>query len=384
MKAHYPSLVSRYLEPGIKEDLTSKMVLIGGPRQVGKTTLAFQILGGTKSHPGYLNWDISEDRVKIRSAKLPTNEIIIVLDELHKYARWRNLLKGFYDKYNPSISFLVTGSARLDHYRRGGDSLQGRYHYYRLHPFSLSEISKNPNSSDIEHLLKFGGFPEPCMRGNERFLRRWQNERLSRVVYEDIRDLENIREVSLLELLLDALPERVGSPLSVKNLREDLEVAHKTVERWIQILERLYICFRISPFGGAKIRAVKKEKKLYFWDWTQVPEKGVRFENFVACQLLKYCHFVEDTEGYRMELRFLRDTDRREVDFVVLKDRKPEFAVECKFGEKRVNPAIQYFKTRTSITKFYQVHLGAKNYFDGDSGTKVMNFIEFSKELNLP
>jgi len=178
------------------------------------------------------------------------------------------------------------------------------------------------------------------------------------------------------------LPERVGSPLSIKSLSEDLQVAHETVSRWISILEKLYVCFRILPFGAPRIRAVKKEAKLYLWDWSQVPGKGERFENLVARQLLKYCHFIEDTEGFRMELRFIRDTDRREVDFVVLKERQPLFAVECKSGEKSPSREIDYFRNRTAIPEFYQDHMGERDFVDRQ--TRVMPFTTFCRVKNLP
>ena len=331
-----------------------------------------------------MNWDNIKIRTSLIRGELPSNQKLIILDEIHKFARWRNRVKGFYDTYKSSISFLITGSARLDFYRRGGDSLQGRYHYYRLHPFSPNELTTNPNKNDIMQLLKYSGFPEPFLNGNERFWRRWQRERLSRVIYDDIRDLENVREISLIELLIDELPNRVGSPLSVRSLKDLLGVAHDTIERWISILERVYICFRIPPFGSPRIRAVKKEQKLYLLDWSQVPGDGERFENFVACQLLKYCHFLEDTEGFKMELRFLRDTDKREIDFVVLKDNNPLFAVECKYGEKSMNPAAHYFRERTLINKFYQVHLGQKDYGNAEEAIRVLPFHTFCNELNLP
>jgi predicted AAA+ superfamily ATPase len=234
----------------------------------------------------------------------------------------------------------------------------------------------------VSALLKFGGFPEPLLKGEERFWRRWQKERRQRVIYDDIRDLERIKEISLLELLAEELPRRIGSPLSVKNLRESLEVAHETAERWVEIFERMYYCFRISPYGATKLRAVKKEKKLYLWDWSTVDESGARFENLVACQLLKYCHLLEDSEGYRMEIRFLRDTDRREVDFLVLKEGKPLFAVECKTGEKDISPSMYYFKERVSIPKCYQVHLGDKDYEKG--GIHLLPFAAFCKETSMP
>ena len=376
-------IYKRYIKKSVEEDLENKMVFVGGPRQVGKTTFSLTFLSSpSEKHPAYLSWDDLADRSALLKGELPSNQNCIVLDEIHKFARWRNLVKGFYDKNKSEISFIITGSARLDYYRKGGDSLQGRYHYYRLHPFSLLELNLSPTKDDLETLLRFGGFPEPFLKAEERFWRRWQRERVQRVIYEDIRDLENIKEISMLELLAEELPSRIGSPLSVKKLKELLQVAHETIERWIKIFERMYYCFRIPPYGPPKVRAVKKEQKLYLWDWSIVPESGPKFENFVASQLLKYCHFLEDTEGFDMELRFLRDTDKREIDFVVLKQGLPMFAVECKTGEKNINPSLFYFKERTHIPKFYQVHKGYRD-FEKD-GVRVLPFETFCKELQLP
>ncbi|MDO8519111.1 MAG: ATP-binding protein [Deltaproteobacteria bacterium] len=376
--------MTRYLTPFIAEDLKKKMVFLGGPRQVGKTTLAFHLLQkGGERHPDYFNWDFREDRIRIRNGEIPFGDPLIVLDEIHKHKPWRNLVKGFYDKYKSESSFLITGSARLDYYKRGGDSLAGRYHYYRLHPFSLNEAAKGGAPSDLKHLLRFGGFPEPLFAGSERAWKRWQKERVDHVIKDDLRDLEQVRDIDLVTVLVDTLPTRVGSPLSVKNLREDLEVAHQTVDRWIRILEQLYFCFRISPFQSSKIRAVRKEKKLYLWDWSVCPE-GSKFENLVACQLLKYAHFLEDTEGERMELKFLRDIDKREIDFVMVKNGNPVFAVECKTGEASVSSAIHYFAERTTIPKFYQVHQGKKRFQKKECRAEVLPFELFCRELDLP
>jgi hypothetical protein len=373
----------RYIKKSVEEDLKTKMVFVGGPRQVGKTTFALTFLSDpSEKHPAYLNWDDVLVRSALLKGELPSKEKCIIFDEIHKFARWRNLVKGFYDTRKSEVSFIITGSARLDFYRKGGDSLQGRYHYYRLHPFSLMELNTDPTLGDFEGLLRFGGFPEPCLRAEERFWRRWQRERIHRVIYEDIRDLENIKEISLLELLAEELRNRIGSPLSVKKLKELLQVAHETVERWLGVFERMYYCFRISPYGPPKVRAVKKEQKLYLWDWSMVPGSGPRFENFIASQLLKYCHFMEDTEGFRMDLRFLRDTDKREIDFVVLKEGLPLFAVECKTGERNVNPSLLYFMERVRIPKYYQVHEGYKDY--EKNGIRVLPVHTFCKELLLP
>ena len=374
----------RYLETAVANALKKKMVFVGGPRQVGKTTFALGFLGNEadETHPAYLNWDHPSVPPGLRKAELPAGEPLILLDEIHKYARWRNLVKGIYDTEKSRRKILITGSARLDYYRKGGDSLAGRYRYFRLHPFSLRELNRAPSQSDLEALLKFGGFPEPFFSQNEAEHRIWHRDRIARVVREDLRDLEHVREISLLEHLTDLLPSKVGSPLSIKSLREDLQIDHKTAERWLQILENLYVCFRLSPYGPPRVRAVKKERKLYLWDWSSVEEDGPRFENLVASQLLKYCHWIEDTEGYSMELRYLRDTEKREVDFVVLKDRKPLFAVECKSGEKVVGSAIRYFAERTPIPHFYQAHRGERYFSTGK--ITVLPFIRLCQELELP
>lgn len=377
----------RYLVPEVAATLPRKMAFIGGPRQVGKTTLALSLVapGATERHAAYLNWDDPKVRPRLRQGLLPPNEPLVILDEIHKYARWRNLVKGLHDTEKSARRILVTGSARLDFYRRGGDSLAGRYRYFRLHPFSLVERAGDSDTADRDHLeslMAFGGFPEPLLRQSERELRVWQRERMTRVIHDDLRDLERLREISLMEQLADLLPDRVGSLLSIGGLREDLGVDHKTADHWVSILERLYVCFRIPPFGAKRIRALKKQQKLYLWDWSVVPEAGPRFENLVASQLLKYCHWQEDIEGHRMELRFLRDTDGREVDFVVLKNRKPLFAVECKTGGRELSPAARYFAERTSIPAFYQVHMS--DAYAQRGKVTIIPFVRWCREMAMP
>ena len=362
----------RYLSIIINEDLKQKMVFLAGPRQVGKTTVALSFLiPSHEENPAYLNWDFPKSRKRIRDLDLPPNSQIIVFDELHKYARWRNLIKGAYDQYKSRLQFIVTGSAKLDFYSRGGDSLLGRYHLLRLHPFSLPETAQLHPTVTLTQLFDFGGFPEPLFRKDKRFSRRWSADRKNRITADDINSLEKLKELSLMELLIEALPARIGAPLSYANLAQDLEIAPRTAKRWVDILERVYYCFRLAPFGPPKIRAVKKENKLYLWDWSEIEDPGIRFENFVASHLLKYCHFIEDTEGHRMELRYLRDTDQREVDFVVLKDRKPMFAVECKLTKQSISPHLRYYRERTKIPLFFQVFLDSQPYHSGNEAEQV-------------
>lgn len=376
--------ILRYLVEPIREDLPQKMVFVGGPRQVGKTTLALSFLEPpTEKNPAYLNWDILSDQKAILRGNLPLSEPLIILDEIHKYARWRNLLKGLFDEHRSTNNFLVTGSARLDYFSKGGDSLLGRYHYYRLHPFSLCELNQTPTKNDAEHLLTWGGFPEVLFAGQSKTLKRWQNERNYRIIHEDLSTLQMVKELTLLDLLVDVLPTKIGSPLSVKSLAEDLQVSPATIERWLVLLENLYVCFRIPPFGAPKIRAVKKEQKLYLWDYSQIEDPGSRFENMVALQLLKFCHYQVDTTGERYELRYLRDTDKREVDFIVLHNKKPVMAIECKLKDANLSPHVAYFRDRLSVPKWYQVTMNEIDFGRYTQG-RVLPFWKFCLEEKMP
>lgn len=374
-------LVKRHIFAFIRDDLKEKMVFLGGPRQVGKTTLAQLLIKNYyDNHPAYLNWDDSISRKKIINREWPHEEKLIIFDEIHKYAKWKNLVKGHYDILKNTHSFLITGSARLNVFRRGGDSLLGRYYYHRLHPLTLSEVGYSKEK--LQDLMLFSGFPEPFLKNNEKFLKRWHKDRMERIVLEDLRDMEKVNDIHALEILAEMLPGKVGAPLSIKSVSEDLSVDFKTARKWIEIFERLYYCYRIAPYGAPKVRAVKKEQKLYMFDWTQVEEQGFRFENLVASHLLKYCNFLEDTEGEKMELRFLRDTDKREVDFVVLKNKKPLFAVECKTGDKGLSRHISYFRERTDIPEYYQVHMGTRE-ISAYSNVTILPFVKFAKKFGL-
>jgi len=356
----------RYLAAALRADLARKMAFVAGPRQVGKTTLALGLPGAREA---YLNWDVAAHRDRILRAELPPGRLWI-FDEIHKYRRWRNYLKGLYDGRPRGQRILVTGSGRLDLYRFGGDSLQGRYHLLRLHPFSVAELGMS-RPAQLLDLLRLSGFPEPFLGGSETQARRWSREYRSLLVREEVAALERIQDLGHLELMMLRLPELVGSPLSVNALREDLQVSHKAVESWIGALERLYAVFRLAPFGAPRIRAVKKEQKHYHLDWTVVPEDAARFENLVACHLLKWVHFQQDTQGRDLELRYFRDVAGREVDFVVVEGRHPRLLVECKWGDAAVDRSLHYLKARFPEAEAWQVSgVGTKDHQTPD-GVRV-------------
>ncbi|MBI2410595.1 MAG: ATP-binding protein [Candidatus Kerfeldbacteria bacterium] len=349
----------RYLFDQIHNDLQKKMVFVGGPRQVGKTTIARQLLG--KRTGGYLNWDIPEDRERILKRELPTGTLWI-FDEIHKYRKWRDLLKGVYDQYHQQKQILVTGSAHLGFYRYGGDSLQGRYHYLHLHPLSVAEL-KMTTQKELLELLNLGGFPEPFFSSSAVEAKRWLREYRTRLLEEDIRTLERVQDIGQFELLMLRLPDLVGSPLSLNALRADLQVAHKTVEHWIEILERLYAIFRLSPFGAPQVRANKQAQKHYQVDWTLVQDESFRFENMVAGHLLKWVQFQQDVKGEDVDLRYFRDVDKREIDFIITRNGKPTQAIECKWQDADVSQTLRYFQARFPECEMWQISaIGKKNY----------------------
>ncbi|MDO8667990.1 MAG: ATP-binding protein [bacterium] len=386
----------RYLHPYIAKDLKKKMVFIGGPRQVGKTTLS-KIIGGQEYKKFlYLNWDNREDRKKIIDGKFESEAELIIFDELHKYRPWKNYIKGEFDKYQEKYHYLITGSARLDLYRRGGDSLLGRYHYYRLHPFSLREIlgatpnlpigqelnflTTGKNQSVFNDLWNFGGFPEPFLEKDATVLRRFHNERIDRLIKEDIRDIELVKDISALQVLAEILPSKVGSLFSLNALREDLGVAHKTIALWVLILERFYYHFRIYPLASTVFKSLRKEPKLYLWDWSQLDNPASKMENIVASHLLKTVHFLHDAFGYRAELFFLRDRGGREVDFLIVVDKKPWFAVEVKSADESPSKNLNYFGKKLNIPYLYQV-VGAENVDYRNNEIRVMSADKFLSGL---
>lgn len=344
-----------------------KMAFISGPRQVGKTTLA-KALADQYGEVVYKNWDESVFRrlwvknpnhIKSEfSLEYANHTHLLILDEIHKAKGWKQKLKGIYDELSDQLSIVVTGSARLNVFKKGGDSLMGRYLNFRLHPFSYGELagermdpeewkkrlfSKKISDGDpkvIKNLFDFSGFPEPYLSGSKKVLNIWSRGRNEKIVREDLRDLSRLPELSQVEMLTSLLPDKVGSPLSVQSLREDLEVAHDTVTRWLGYLKELYYFFEVKPWSKSIPRSLKKEGKIYLYDWTAISDDGARFENMVGGQLLKACHFWSDTGEGDFELFYLRNKEKEEIDFLIVKDRKPWLSIESKFSDVKINDKI--------------------------------------------
>lgn len=313
----------------------------------------------------YYNWDLAEDRSAILSSNF-IHDKIVTLDELHKYDRWKGFIKGIYDKYHEELKVLITGSARMDVYQKGGDSLLGRYFLFHLHPLTVGELlspEKIPrpdalrsgeititSSGDLSDLLmKFGGFPEPFYTGSEEAHHRWSLQRQELLVREDIRDLTNINLLTLIEHLMMLLPARVGSVLSVNALKEDLRVAYNTVQAWLNTFEKLFLIFTLRPYDKKIHRTVHKERKIYLWDWSQIKNEGALFENFVASHLWKAVTFWRDLGFGDFGLHFLRDRDRREVDFCITLDNNPWLLVEAKLSDSNISENLDYFSERLGV-----------------------------------
>lgn len=374
--------MSRYLTPAITQHLSDlrQMVFLTGPRQVGKTTLAKSFLHPVMPGVNYFNWDVVAERKELLAniftgKRALGGEGVIVFDELHKYLRWKNTLKGLFDRFEPHTRWIITGSARLDVHRRGQDSLLGRHFTYHLAPYSVAELLSNTNPASAVELLNsavnstmtttahealasldhFGGFPEPLFTAKDSFVRRWRENRLDRLVNQDLGGLEALRNLPLVEQLMMLLPPRVGSPLSINSLREDLEVHFATVKHWLELLENVYYGFFLRPFSPKTGRMLKKESKWYLWDWSELEDPAARFENLVAVHLRKYVDFMRDTGKASLSLHFVRDKERREVDFVICDQRKPVVLVECKLSDATLDDSLLYFARKLKVASAVQV-----------------------------
>jgi hypothetical protein len=361
------------------------MALVSGPRQVGKTTSARIGAGDHR----YYSWDRQSDRVLIsRGADaiaehlglgaLRSSPQRVVFDEIHKYRTWRSFLKGFFDVYADRTRTVVTGSARLGYFRRGGDSLMGRYFLYHMHPLSVGELLRQDTSDELirspsridsaafSDLFRFGGYPEPLLRADTRFYNRWRRLRTELLFREDLRDLTRIQEAGQVEVLGRLLTDRVGQLLNYSNLAAETNIAVDTARRWVSSLEALYFCFTIRPWFSNVPKSLRKQPKVYLWDWSVVASDGARNENFVAAHLLKAVDWWTDIGLGDFGLYYLRDKAKREVDFLVTKDGVPWFLAEVKTGAgRKISPALSYFQKLTGATHAFQIAIDAE-YVDAD------------------
>lgn len=372
VQAHLTRVYDRILAAHLREH--RQLALVSGPRQVGKTTAC----RGADPRVRYLSWDDQDNRrllsrgpkavvTEVGASELRARPVVLVIDEIHKYRRWKTLLKGLHDGYSDRVQVLVTGSSRLDVYRRGGDSLMGRYFLYRMHPLTVGELCDpsmpadelrapaRPKPEHLERLLRHGGFPEPFLRADPRFTNRWRSLRRQQLLREDIRDATRIQELGQLEIMTRLLDERAGQQLVYSNLARDVNIAVDTARRWVGTLCGLHHGFLLRPWFKNVSKALRKEPKWYPRDWAEVEDPGARAEAFVAGHLLKAVEMWTDLGLGTYELRYLRDKEKREVDFLVVRDRKPWFLVEAKLAETDLSPALAHFQRQTKARHAFQV-----------------------------
>ena len=350
--------MKRYLDDRIRQDLAKKMVILTGPRQVGKTTLSQQLLA---EMPGsqYLNYDVVAHRAIIMAQTWRQSASCLVFDEIHKMRDWKSWLKGVFDGRRPDQQILVTGSARMDTFRQSGESLAGRYYKLRLHPFSVREwtehVGPNPHVS-LSHLMERGGFPEPALAANIADANRWRAEYYSGLLREDILEFSRLHEVNTMRLFVEMLRSRVGSPLSLASMSRDLNVAPMTLSRYLDILGALFIVFVVRPWHHNVARATLKAPKVYFYDNGMVHgDAGLRFENLVACHLLKKVQWIQDTQGEQVGLHYIRTKDEAEIDFALSREDTLSHLIECKLSDTKLHRALARFSEQWPQAKAVQL-----------------------------
>jgi predicted AAA+ superfamily ATPase len=372
-------MVNRAIYPYVQKDLKKKIVLLTGPRQSGKTTFSSQ-LGAAD----YLNYDNPEHRIRIRNQEWDRESRLVIFDELHKMDNWKLYLKGIFDVEGIPPSLFVTGSSKLDVFRKVGDSLAGRFFKYRMHPFDLKEVYQQFNTSPdelLETMLKVGNFPEPFIAGNDSFYRRWKKTHMDIILRQDLIDLSLIQDIPKLEHLIEILKRRVGSTISYSNIARDIEKDPNTVKRWIQLLENLYIIFKVTPYSKNISRSLLKDSKYYFYDVGQVIGDSQKLENIVACALLKDCHFQEDVSGYDSTLHFLRTKDGKEIDFLTVVDDQPRLLIEVKESDTNLSPNFNHFLPLFQTVKAVQLVKNTNRNTNFKNGCRLEKLSEWLCKL---
>ena len=335
-------IMERNLTQYIRKDLEEKIVFITGPRQVGKTTLSRSLM----TQYEYFNYDLGEHRIALKESNWDRSKTLVIFDELHKMHNWKRWLKGIYDTEGVRPRLLVTGSAKLNTYRKVGDSLAGRYFQYRLHPLDLKEVKDIYSKEEaFARLWDCSGFPEPFFRGNAIYYKRWKRSHVDIILRQDLIDLQSIHDIQAVETLISLLKINIGSTVSYANLARILEKDAKTIKRWLQLLEDLYIIFKVTPYSKNITRSLLKEPKYYFYDYAMIDNNnGAKLENIVAGSLLKEIHFLEDIYGLTGKLHFLKTREGKEIDFLVAFDNKPTYLIEVKWSDDKPNKNFNYFR----------------------------------------
>jgi predicted AAA+ superfamily ATPase len=371
----------RLLQNPIIEDLESKIVLLSGPRQAGKTTLSKMLFESFD----YLNYDDAEHRLAVSEKSWDRSQKLVIFDELHKMNKWKSWIKGVYDTEGIPPRLLVTGSARMDTHRKMGDSLAGRFYHFRLHPFDPKEVAKEVDPAEaVNRILQYGGFPEPFLSANKRFYNRWRRSHLDIILRQDLLDLETITDIKSMETLVELLKHRVGSPISYASLARDLERDAKTIKRWLTVLENLYVIFRVPPYSRNVARSLLKEPKFYFYDTGLVQgDDGKRVENLVATVLKKELDFIEDVHGDGTQLYYLRTKDGREIDFAVAIDRKIERLIEVKNTDVQPSRHFAHFSKTFPKARSIQLVYKLKREKTYPSGVEIRDLAGWLAAIDL-
>ena len=370
--------VTRIIQKSIEDGLfQGKVVIIYGPRQVGKTTLAKQILENHKDEGLYLNCEILSVNQALATPepeKLKSffgNHKLIVLDEAQKVPNIGTILKVLVDTY-PELQIIATGSSSFELANQASEPLTGRVNRLILYPLSIQEISQFTSRLEVEAridaLLRFGAYPEVFLLPEQKAIGRL-NELASDYLYKDVLSFERTKKSSLIINLLQLLALQLGNEVSYQELARSLGVSRLTIQKYIDILEQAFVVFTLRAFSRNLRKEISKSVKIYFYDLgirngliqnfnplNIRNDVGALWENFLAIERIKKCAYAPIFANRF----FWRTYDQKEIDYIEEREGKL-FAYEFKWG-KGTGPVPTDFLKAYPNAEFKLIN--QNNYYD--------------------
>ncbi|HRY82419.1 MAG TPA: ATP-binding protein [Candidatus Moranbacteria bacterium] len=372
-------IISRIAQKQIEDELfKGKAIIIYGARQVGKTTLAKQIIEKYGEEASYFDCELLSVRqnLEIPEASRLKSYLgrykLVVLDEMQKMSNAGTILKILVD-HCPEIQIIATGSSSFEMANKTSEPMTGRAKRFTLYPFSIIELEQEYNRFEIdgklENIMRFGTYPEVFLAENEDSIKEKVDEIVSNYLYKDILAFEGINKSSVIENLLKLLALQLGREVSYTELAKNLGISRLTVQKYIDILEQSFIVFTLKAFSRNMRKEISKSVKIYFYDLgirnsliqnfnllSLRNDTGALWENLLIAERIKR----NSHQKLRPNKYFWRTYDQQEIDFIEEQNGKL-FGYEMKWKKKQVKAPAEWLKNYENSS--FEI-INKENYFE--------------------